>query len=70
MKDINEKPENVEYSVINLPGERSVTWKPTMTLRWKRKKIEFDPINSRLVLQQMWESDSGEQDFRDIEEGL
>lgn len=46
---------------------RSAVFTPTCILRWKEMPIDFDPINKRKVLQQMWQGDMGEQDWRDIE---
>lgn len=40
---------------------RSVVWKPSPLIRWKRVEIEK-------VLQQLWQGDMGEQEWRDVPE--
>jgi len=46
----------------------SATWKPTMCLRWYETD-NYNPINDDFdkVLQQKWQSDTGEEKWEDIE---
>lgn len=45
---------------------RSVFWRPTNLVRWKR--IEIDELHYEKVLQQLWQGDRGEQEWRDVPE--
>mgnify|MGYP003591950113 CR=1 FL=1 len=45
---------------------RSVFWQPTNLVRWKR--IEIDKLRYKKVLQQLWQGDKGEQEWRDVPE--
>ena len=45
---------------------RSVFWQPTNLVRWKR--IEIDKLRYKKVLQQLWQVDKGEQEWRDVPE--
>lgn len=73
--DMQKRIDNVKKSICN--GKdirfdnpsigRSTVWKPTCQLRWKIKDIDFDIINKQKVLQQMWQGDMGEQEWKDIE---
>ena len=45
---------------------RSVFWQPTNFVRWKR--IEIDKLRYKKVLQQLWQGDKGEQEWRDVPE--
>lgn len=45
---------------------RSVVWKPYPLVRWKR--VEIDKLRYEKVLQQLWQGDMGEQEWRDIPE--
>ena len=44
----------------------SVFWQPTNLVRWKR--IEIDKLRYKKVLQQLWQGDKGEQEWRDVPE--
>ena len=66
--DIYPQHTNIAQGNLHKPDVvRSAVFTPTYILRWKVKPIEFDMINTRKVLQQMWQGDMGEQDWRDIE---
>jgi hypothetical protein len=41
-------------------------WQPTPILRWKR--ISIDKLTYNKVLQQMWQSDKGKQEWKDVPE--
>ena len=43
---------------------RSVVWQPTQLLRWKR--VMKDEGSYDKVLQQMWQGDKGEQEWKDV----
>ena len=45
---------------------RSVVWKPSSLIRWKR--VEIDKLRYEKVLQQLWQGDMGEQEWRDVPE--
>ena len=45
---------------------RSVVWKPSPLIRWKR--VEIDKLRYNKVLQQLWQGDMGEQEWRDVPE--
>ena len=45
---------------------RSVFLQPTNLVRWKR--IEIDKLRYKKVLQQLWQGDKGEQEWRDVPE--
>ena len=45
---------------------RSVFWQPMNLVRWKR--IEIDELRYEKVLQQLWQDDNGEQEWRDVPE--
>ena len=45
---------------------RSVFWQPTNLVRWKR--IEIDKLRYKKVLQQLWQGEKGEQEWRDVPE--
>lgn len=58
---------NSEKNIINLNSlKRNIFWKPTPLVRWKR--IELDKIRYEKVLQQLWQGDMGEQEWRDVPE--
>jgi hypothetical protein len=66
--DIYPQHTNIAQGNLNKSDvERSTVWTPTCILRWKTKDIPFDVINKTKVLQQMWQGDAGEQEWRDIE---
>ena len=46
----------------------SAVWKPTMILRWLETD-SYNPVNNDFdkVLQQKWQSDTGEEKWEDIE---
>jgi hypothetical protein len=43
---------------------REPVWCVTPMLRWK--KIEYGELNTHMVLQQLWGSDTGEHEWRDV----
>ena len=45
---------------------RSVVWKPSPLVRWKR--VEIDKLRYEKVLQQLWQGDMGEQEWRNVPE--
>ena len=45
---------------------RSVVWKPSSLIRWKR--VGIDKLRYEKVLQQLWQGDMGEQEWRDVPE--
>jgi hypothetical protein len=45
---------------------RSVVWKPSPLVRWKR--VEIDKLRYEKVLQQLWQGDMGEKEWRDVPE--
>jgi len=64
------KDENLNYTVTDNSDldavVRSVVWKPSSLIRWKR--IEIDKLRYEKVLQQLWQGDMGEQEWRDVPE--
>lgn len=65
----------MEYGNLNHSGTansdldaamRSVVWKPLPMVRWKR--VEVDKLRYEKVLQQLWQGDMGEQEWRDVPE--
>ncbi len=44
-------------------GNNSV-WQPTLSLRWKR--YELDKMRYGLALQQLWKSNKGKEEWRDV----
>ena len=42
-------------------------WQPTVLIRWKKFHDNFD-LNPTKVLQQLWQSNTGEQEWRDVPE--
>jgi hypothetical protein len=45
---------------------RSVVWKPSPLIRWKM--VEIDKLRYNKVLQQLWQGDMGEEEWRDVPE--
>lgn len=42
----------------------SVVWKPSPLVRWKT--VVIDKLRYEKVLQQLWQGDMGEQEWRDV----
>ena len=60
---------NLNYSETtnsDLGVMRSVVWTPSSLIRWKR--VEIDKLRYENVLQQLWQGDMGEQEWRDVPE--
>lgn len=43
-----------------------VFWQPTPSIRWKRVRIDI--LRNQKVLQQLWQSNKDEQEWRDVPE--
>ena len=43
-------------------------WHPTPFLRWSRDYLSIEMVNYNLVLQQKWQCNTGEQEWRDVQE--
>lgn len=64
------KEENkVSYnSTILNTSQVMAYWQPTPVLRWKRINIDKLSLSYNKVLQQMWQSSTGLQEWRDVPE--
>lgn len=51
---------------LELTDQRRVVWTPTPLIRWK--KIEIDKLRYEKVLQQLWRSGDGYNEWRNIPE--
>jgi hypothetical protein len=56
----NHETDNLQQGAVM----RSVVWQPTQLLRWKR--VMKDDGSYDKVLQQMWQGDKGEQEWKDV----
>lgn len=68
-------PERFKEDFAHIPFQVSETpiadgvkiWQTTPRLRWLRAPIEFDPINSKFNLQQLFVDTQGNEEWRNVE---
>ena len=54
-------------NTISTDNQSLSVWHPLPQIRWKKLHDNFD-LNPAKVLQQLWQSNNGEQEWRDVPE--
>ncbi|MFY8160830.1 MAG: hypothetical protein ACOVNU_05830 [Candidatus Kapaibacteriota bacterium] len=60
--------EEPEPQTLNMNTHYVEFWHPTPILRWEKHYTCIDRVNYDKVLQQMWQSNTGKQEWRDVQE--
>lgn len=67
-QDQSETEIKVVYDVNITSFQLVEFWHPTPILRWEKHYTSIDRVNYDKVLQQMWHSNTGKQEWRDVQE--